>query len=148
MILMWVYYASVILFFGAEFTQVYAKATGTKARPAKYAVPVAEENKAQQGIPRGKTGEEHRTRSRDATNSEDRERAESKTAPRKGIQNDDFNFMWLMFYHGRCCWRCVQVQTRSKASKALSRGSVTSADSDSGKDIMKHNSAFRIDWSD
>ncbi|HSU56732.1 MAG TPA: YihY/virulence factor BrkB family protein, partial [Candidatus Dormibacteraeota bacterium] len=37
-ILMWIYYASVILFFGAEFTQVYAKQTGTKIVPDKYAI--------------------------------------------------------------------------------------------------------------
>src|SRR6185369_81448 len=55
-ILMWVYYASVILFFGAEFTQVYAKQTGTKVVPAKYAVPVTEEERAQEGIPRDAGG--------------------------------------------------------------------------------------------
>lgn len=50
-ILMWVYYASVILFFGAEFTQVYAKQTGTRVVPKKYAEPVTAEERAQQGIP-------------------------------------------------------------------------------------------------
>src|SRR5579883_1863749 len=49
-ILMWVYYASVILFFGAEFTQVYAKNTGTVVRPTEYAVPVTAEERAQQGL--------------------------------------------------------------------------------------------------
>src|SRR5205085_7301731 len=52
-ILMWVYYASVILFFGAEFTQVYAKETGAKVVPSKYAVPVTQEERAEQGIPGG-----------------------------------------------------------------------------------------------
>jgi membrane protein len=37
-ILMWVYYASLILFLGAEFTQVYAKQTGTKVVPRRYAM--------------------------------------------------------------------------------------------------------------
>ncbi len=55
-ILMWVYYASVILFAGAEFTQVYAKQTGAKIVPDKYAVPVTEEERAEQGIPKDKTG--------------------------------------------------------------------------------------------
>jgi membrane protein len=50
-ILMWVYYASVILFFGAEFTQVYARQTGAKISPSKYAVPVTEEQRAQEGMP-------------------------------------------------------------------------------------------------
>lgn len=50
-ILMWVYYASLILFFGAEFTQVYAKQTA-KVVPTKYAVPVTERERAEEGIPR------------------------------------------------------------------------------------------------
>ena len=50
-ILMWVYYASVILFFGAEFTQVYVKQTGTRVVPSEYAVPVTQEARAQEGIP-------------------------------------------------------------------------------------------------
>lgn len=37
-ILVWVYYTSAILFFGAEFTQVYAELYGGKIQPASYAV--------------------------------------------------------------------------------------------------------------
>jgi membrane protein len=37
-ILAWVYYSSIILFFGAEFTQVYAKHLGKGIIPAEYAV--------------------------------------------------------------------------------------------------------------
>jgi len=54
-ILMWVYYASVILFFGAEFTQVYAKQTGTKVVPDEFGVPVSEKQRAEEGIPHEKT---------------------------------------------------------------------------------------------
>lgn len=50
-ILMWIYYASIILLFGAEFTQVYARQTGAVIVPTKYAVPVALEQRAQEGIP-------------------------------------------------------------------------------------------------
>jgi membrane protein len=50
-ILMWVYYASLILFFGAEFTQVYAKQTGTKVVPRRYAMRITAEERAQEGIP-------------------------------------------------------------------------------------------------
>ena len=57
-ILMWVYYASVILFVGAEFTQVYAKRTGAVIRPSHYAVKVTEEERAQQGMPDPKRLEE------------------------------------------------------------------------------------------
>lgn len=37
-ILLWIYYTAAILFFGAEFTQVYAKRHDGKIRPSKYAV--------------------------------------------------------------------------------------------------------------
>lgn len=39
-ILVWIYYTSAILYFGAEFTQVYAEFTGCKIQPAEYAVAV------------------------------------------------------------------------------------------------------------
>lgn len=51
LVLLWIYYASVILFFGAEFTQVYARQTGARVVPARYAVPVTEEERAEQGMP-------------------------------------------------------------------------------------------------
>jgi membrane protein len=40
LILLWVFYSSIILFFGAEFTQVYAKTYGNKIEPSQYAVKV------------------------------------------------------------------------------------------------------------
>src|SRR5205814_2122561 len=45
-VLMWVYYASVILFFGAEFTQVYAKQTGARILPSEFAEPVTQAERA------------------------------------------------------------------------------------------------------
>ncbi len=39
-ILVWVYYTAAILYFGAEFTQVYAEFKGVKIEPAEYAVHV------------------------------------------------------------------------------------------------------------
>ncbi|HEY0456363.1 MAG TPA: YhjD/YihY/BrkB family envelope integrity protein [Verrucomicrobiae bacterium] len=53
LIFLWVYYASVILFLGAEFTQVYTKQTGEKVVPTQYAVPITPEERAEQGIPKG-----------------------------------------------------------------------------------------------
>jgi len=38
-LVIWVYYASQILFMGAEFTQVYARSRGAKLTPSKHAVP-------------------------------------------------------------------------------------------------------------
>ena len=53
--LVWVYYSAQILFFGAEFTQVFARRYGSRIVPAEGAVPLTAEARAQQGIPR----EEH-----------------------------------------------------------------------------------------
>src|SRR5256885_16338399 len=39
-LLLWVYYSSQILLFGAEFTQVYAERAGRGAKPDEYAVRV------------------------------------------------------------------------------------------------------------
>jgi membrane protein len=39
-LLLWVYYSSQILLFGAEFTQVYAERAGRALKPSEYAVPV------------------------------------------------------------------------------------------------------------
>lgn len=50
LLLLWVYYASCILLFGAEFTQVHARDTGHQILPATGAVPVTAEARAQQGL--------------------------------------------------------------------------------------------------
>ena len=50
-IVVWVYYSAHILFFGAEFTQVSARAMGAKLEPARNAVPLTERAREQQGIP-------------------------------------------------------------------------------------------------
>jgi membrane protein len=51
-VLLWAYYSSCILFFGAEFTQVYAKRFGAGIRPDLDAIPITAEERAQQGIPK------------------------------------------------------------------------------------------------
>jgi membrane protein len=50
-ILLWVYYSSIILFLGSEFAQVYAHRRGAALAPTKDAVPVTEDERAQQGMP-------------------------------------------------------------------------------------------------
>jgi membrane protein len=57
LLLLWVYYASCILLFGAEFTQVYARETGHDIRPAPNALPVTAEARAQQGLAPAGLGE-------------------------------------------------------------------------------------------
>ena len=50
-LLLWVYYAAQILFLGAEFTQVWANRFGGRVRPARGAVPLRPEKRAEEGIP-------------------------------------------------------------------------------------------------
>lgn len=50
-LLIWIYYSAQILLFGAEFTQVYAKRYGSRVKPAKNAVGMTEERRAQMGVP-------------------------------------------------------------------------------------------------
>jgi membrane protein len=51
-LLLWVYYSAFIFFFGAEFTQVYAHASGDPVVPAENAVAMTEDDRAQTGAPR------------------------------------------------------------------------------------------------
>jgi membrane protein len=51
-ILLYVYYSSIILYFGAEFTQVYARRHGSGIEPSKYAVRITGPQRAEQGMPR------------------------------------------------------------------------------------------------
>jgi membrane protein len=46
-VLLWVYYSSLILFFGAEFTQVYAAEYGSGVTPAENAERIADSSKAE-----------------------------------------------------------------------------------------------------
>lgn len=49
--LMFVYYASAIFFFGAEFTKVQAQQTGAEILPGRYAIRLSEVQRAQEGRP-------------------------------------------------------------------------------------------------
>lgn len=60
LILLWVYYSAQILFFGAEFTQVYARRYGSKLEPEEGAIRLTEEARAAQGIPHRATVEAKR----------------------------------------------------------------------------------------
>jgi membrane protein len=53
-LLVWIYYSSLILFFGAELTQVYAKRFGSRIVPKEGAEPVTAEGRAQQGLGKSK----------------------------------------------------------------------------------------------
>ncbi len=53
-LLAWVYYSAQILFFGAEFTQVYARRFGSTIEPDDNAMRVSEQARAKQGMPRNR----------------------------------------------------------------------------------------------
>lgn len=55
-VLVWVYYSSMILFFGAEFTQAYARLYGSRIVPDPDAERVSDGQREQQGIPRRQGG--------------------------------------------------------------------------------------------
>ncbi|MEA3213105.1 MAG: rane protein [Chthoniobacter sp.] len=50
LLLLWIYYASCILLFGAEFTKVYAASIGPQPEPSELAEPVTTEARIQQGL--------------------------------------------------------------------------------------------------
>jgi membrane protein len=56
--LLYIYYASIILYFGAEFTQVSAHRRGARLIPSKYAVHITDKERAEQGMPRDRQVEE------------------------------------------------------------------------------------------
>lgn len=62
-ILTWVYYSAQILFFGAEFTKVYARKYGSQIVPNENAIPLTQEARAEQGM---KSNGNHQTRSRES----------------------------------------------------------------------------------
>jgi membrane protein len=57
-LLLWIYYAAQILFFGAEFTQVYARKFGSKIEPAENAEPMDAATRAKQGMSDSKSAPE------------------------------------------------------------------------------------------
>ena len=73
-ILVWIYYSTQILFFGAEFTQVYTNKYGSHVRPEDNAEFVTEEARAQEGMPR-KEGEE-----------QDKQKGDTKPRGRKTLK--------------------------------------------------------------
>ncbi len=68
-ILVWVNYAAQILFFGAEFTQVYARKYGSQIVPDKNAIPLTEKARLEQGMkPKGDNSERFSSRPKKSSN--------------------------------------------------------------------------------
>lgn len=53
-LLVWIYYSSQILLYGAEFTKVYADRYGSRIRPTENAIPVSERARQEEGRPSDK----------------------------------------------------------------------------------------------
>jgi len=62
-ILAWVYYSAQILFFGAEFTKVYAKRYGSRIVPNENAIALTAEARAEQGMKTNSNNQTQRTKS-------------------------------------------------------------------------------------
>ena len=69
-LLLWINYASQILFFGAEFTKVYANRFGSHIEPEKDAIAVTQEARARQGIKPQPTHQGARQNNTDAKTAE------------------------------------------------------------------------------
>lgn len=61
-LLIWIYYSAQILFFGAEFTQVYSNRYGSKIVPDPDMVKITEQERAEKGIPHRETMEKVKRR--------------------------------------------------------------------------------------
>jgi membrane protein len=98
LILLWVTYASMILLFGAEFTQVYAKAHGRKITPTEGAE--STEGETDNGaINKKKTEAESKAVAKRKARAEDREPQSRRTAHTSGKKdNDKIGFGKLMLY--------------------------------------------------
>jgi len=105
-ILLWVYYASVLLFFGAEFTQVYAKATGAQIEPTKYAVLVTQQERAEEGMGEEKPQAKEKPRTPSRAPAAPGARAHGSPAwaragtPGEVIHRDPWGFVGLMLVAG------------------------------------------------
>jgi len=123
-ILMWVYYASVILLFGAEFTQVYAKATGAKIVPSKYAVPVKEDERAEQGIPKDQPGaKKPQAQPKPGEHLPAGAPVFAARAPGKPISQDAFDVAWVTFATGCIVGALLRIRPVRKAVDMYTRQS-------------------------
>jgi len=62
-VLLYIYYSSAIVYFGAEFTEAYARHRGRRLEPSRYAVLLTDQQRARQGMPTPKQVEKAERRS-------------------------------------------------------------------------------------
>ncbi len=89
-LLIWIFYSAQILLFGAEFTQVYARRYGSHIRPASFAVPLTDDDRVQQGVPRSEyvaaIAEQEEAK---GTRSDDRSYPQETTPPQRNPNSPD-----------------------------------------------------------
>jgi membrane protein len=108
-LLLWIYYSSLILFFGAEFTQVMAKARGVRIVPKKFAVPVEERTREEEGAPHDKGTQATAyatTHSRDKTSTSRKRRKTTEAA---------IGFPWGVVISGFALWLLGKKKKPSEA---------------------------------
>jgi membrane protein len=114
-ILMWVYYASVILLYGAEFTQVYARQTGAKIVPSKYAVPVSEKERAEEGIPKDKPGQTQPAGSPEEWQGVGAGAMAGRSVPGKTLSDEALDVAWITFAAGCLVGALLRIKPVRKA---------------------------------
>jgi membrane protein len=117
--LVWVYYSAQILFFGAEFTQVYARRYGSRIVPSEGAIALTDEVRAQQGIPR----REHVERVAALASSDEPVVARSRSGAVDGRQTGQTN--------GRT--KQADLTDHARSRNGAHNGAVVSADGEHGK---------------
>lgn len=118
-ILVWVYYAAQIVFLGAEFTQVYANKYGSRIVADEDAIPLTEDARAQQGMPRREQLRERRGRVRDAAGAEEYRRANlpagpSQTEPRSTLLGTYHHLLVNMLALPVAVWSAIRAQLRDR----------------------------------
>lgn len=93
-LLFWIYVAAQILFIGAEFTQVYARARGKRIMPEKGAVRMTVEDRMEQGIPHERTIRQEEKRAQEGRYGEGREREERPAQERPAIEPGSRQGQW------------------------------------------------------
>jgi hypothetical protein len=135
LILMYIYYSSLILFFGAEFTQVYARLSGSRVVPTNYAVPISERERENEGMSRGEKPEAKgqsgtqpietpvpvacRTRHDEFLERESRAMAGQVLSPMASIKAQPYSFVGLALSAGIAAGVLLRVKSLRKAIKVF-----------------------------
>jgi membrane protein len=124
-VLLYIYYASIILYFGAEFTQVYAKYRGSIFEPSKYAVRITDFERAEQGMAR-------QTRIEEAARRHHRGQSDAASIPEKtsgdlpapapgSASQGTWSFLGMAFAAGAAAAMAWRARTLQKSASHPTR---------------------------